>query len=85
MARHLPIIGDVRGIGLLVGVELVDAEGAPAVEVADRVLYEALERGLSFKTTMGSVLTLSPPLTVSREDLDLALDILRDCLAAESW
>ena len=85
MARHLPIIGDVRGIGLLVGVELVDAEGAPAVEVADRVLYEALERGLSFKTTMGSVLTLSPPLTVSHEDLDLALDILRDCLAAESW
>ena len=59
--------------------------GAPAVEVADRVLYEALERGLSFKTTMGSVLTLSPPLTVSREDLDLALDILGDCLAAVSW
>jgi 4-aminobutyrate aminotransferase len=69
----------------LVGVELVTPEGAPAIEQADRVLYKALGRGLSFKTTMGNVLTLSPPLTVSREDLDLAVGILGDCLAEETW
>jgi len=85
MAGHLRIIGDVRGAGLLVGVELVTPEGAPAIDEADRVLYAALERGLSFKTTMGSVLTLSPPLTISREDLALALRILGDSLAEVTW
>jgi 4-aminobutyrate aminotransferase len=85
MASGLRVVGNVRGVGLLLGVELVTSDGAPAVEEADRVLYAALARGLSFKTTMGSVLTLSPPLTVSREDLDLALRILEVCLAELSW
>ena len=84
-AGHLPVIGDVRGAGLLVGVELVTRQGAPAVAEADAVLYAALGRGLSFKTTMGSVLTLSPPLNVSREDLDLAVAILVDCLREVTW
>ena len=85
MASGLRVVGNVRGAGLLLGVELVTSDGAPAVEEADRVLYAALAMGLSFKTTMGSVLTLSPPLTVSREDLDLALGILEVCLAELSW
>ncbi len=82
---HLPVVGDVRGAGLLVGVELVTADGSPASDEADRVLYVALERGLSFKATMGSVLTLSPPLTVKREELELAVDILADCLEEVTW
>ena len=49
MAGRLPVIGDIRGAGLLVGVELITPDGAPAVDAADRVLYAALERGLSFK------------------------------------
>lgn len=85
MASGLPIIGNVRGAGLLVGVELVNPEGGAAIDEADRVLYAALERGLSFKVTMGSVLTLSPPLTVSRADLDLALGILERCLTEVTW
>ena len=84
-AAHLPVVGDVRGCGLLVGVELVTRQGAPALAEADAVLYAALRRGLSFKTTMGSVLTLSPPLNVSREDLDLAVAILADCLDEVTW
>jgi len=85
MAAHLPIVGDVRGAGLLVGVELVTPQGGPAIDEADRVFYAALRRGLSFKTTMGSVLTLSPPLTVSREELDLAVNTLGACLAEVTW
>jgi 4-aminobutyrate aminotransferase len=81
MAADLPVVVEVRGGGLLVGVELVTEEGAPAVELADRVLYAARERGLSFKTTMGSVLTLSAPLTISRTEIDLAVAILVECLA----
>jgi 4-aminobutyrate aminotransferase len=47
------------------------------------VLYRALSRGLSFKTTMGNVLTLTPPLITTRAQMDDALDILDECLAAE--
>ncbi len=85
IARRFPVVGNIRGVGLLVGVELVRRDAAPAVEAADQVMYAALERGLSFKTTAGSVLTLSPPLTISREDLDLAIGILESCLAELSW
>ncbi len=80
--RH-PLVGDVRGQGLLAGVELVtDRESKrPAESAADHVLYAALERGLSFKTTMGNVLTLTPPLTVTRADIDRAVGILDESLA----
>jgi 4-aminobutyrate aminotransferase len=48
------------------------------------VLYRALSRGLSFKTTMGNVLTLTPPLVTTLAQMDQALDILDDCLRAET-
>jgi len=81
--RH-PLIGDVRGRGLLMGIELVRdrASKEKASETADAVLYRALDSGLSFKTTMGNVLTLSPPLTIARAELDRALDIVEECIAA---
>ena len=75
-------IGEVRGQGLLIGVELVTADGAPAPRLAERVLYQALARGLSFKLTMQSVLTLSPPLIIRRDELDQALAILSESLDA---
>lgn len=81
-ARH-NLIGDVRGRGLLLGLELVSDRAAktPAAEAAERVLYAALSRGLSFKTTMGNVLTLTPPLITTREQMGQALDILDLCIA----
>lgn len=79
--RH-PLIGDVRGRGCLLGVELVRNRDTrePAPDEADAVLYEALTRGLSFKTTMGNVLTLTPPLIVTSTQMDRALDILDESL-----
>ncbi|GMV99374.1 MAG: aspartate aminotransferase family protein [Candidatus Hydrogenedentota bacterium] len=73
--RHA-IIGGVRGLGLLLGVELNRADGSRAVDEAERVMYACLERGLSFKTTMGNILTLTPPLTVTKAELDEAIGIL---------
>lgn len=84
MARS-PCVGDVRGRGLMVGVELVEdrATRQPARELAERVFYACLERGLSFKVSQGNVLTLSPPLVISKTDLDRALDIVEsEVLAA---
>ncbi len=80
-ARHR-LIGDVRGLGLLLGVELVTdrTTRAKATDQAEAVMYSALSRGLSFKVTMGNVLTLAPPLIITREELDRALSILDQCL-----
>jgi 4-aminobutyrate aminotransferase len=86
MKRRHRLIGDVRGRGLLIGVELVTDRDArtPANDAAERVLYRALSLGLSFKTTMGNVLTLTPPLVITRRQMDEALDILDRCLAEET-
>jgi 4-aminobutyrate aminotransferase len=77
-------VGDVRGRGLLLGLDLVQDRDskAPARAAAEQVLYHALSRGLSFKTTMGNVLTLTPPLTVTVAQMDQAIDILDEGLAA---
>jgi 4-aminobutyrate aminotransferase len=81
MARY-PIIGNVRGLGLLVGVELVNDRKTKerASYEAEQVMYRSLEMGLSFKLTMGNILTLTPALTITREEMDHALDILEECI-----
>ncbi len=82
MNRH-PLIGDVRGIGLFLGIELVKDRSSreKAIDEAEAVMYAALTRGLSFKLTMGNILTLTPPLTITGEELDRALDIIDKCIA----
>jgi len=82
MRRRIPAIGDVRGRGLLLGIELVEdrATKAPARDLAETVMYAALDAGLSFKTTMGNVLTLTPPLTVTEAEMLRALDIIEAAL-----
>ncbi len=78
LKSRIAAIGDVRGRGLLLGIELVrDRAGMePDNELAEATLYAALDRGLSFKTTMGNVLTLTPPLTVTEAQMLQALDII---------
>jgi 4-aminobutyrate aminotransferase len=79
------LVGDVRGRGLLIGAELVADRDTrePANDAAERVLYRALDRGLSFKTSMGNVLTLTPPLVTTEAQMDRALAILEECIAGE--
>ncbi len=78
LKQSVEYIGDVRGRGLLFGVDLVldrDAK-TPAIDEADRIMYACLEMGLSFKVSHGSFLTLTPPLTIDETELDAALTIL---------
>ncbi len=79
------MIGDVRGIGLCLGIELVRdrADKTPASDTADRVLYRALDKGLNFKLTQGNVITLTPPLNVAAAEMDAALAIVDDCIGEE--
>ena len=76
------IVGDIRGRGLMFGVEIVSDRAArtPDPERAERILYACLGEGLSFKNSAGNVLTLSPPLTISEDDLDRALSIVETAI-----
>jgi 4-aminobutyrate aminotransferase len=83
MQANCTAIGEVRGLGLLLGIELVlnRESKEKANDLAEAVLYCALNKGLSFKTTMGNILTLTPPLTISEVELQRALAIIASCLA----
>ncbi|HZR03509.1 MAG TPA: aspartate aminotransferase family protein [Burkholderiales bacterium] len=70
------LVSDVRGVGLLLGIELATADGMPARKEAEEVLYHCLSNGLSFKVGQGNVIVLAPPLVISSEDLASALDIV---------
>ena len=80
MHRKYSLIGDVRGVGLLWGIELVNNRTTKekATTEAEEIMYECLRNGLSFKVSKGNVLQLSPPLTIAREELERALEILNE-------
>lgn len=80
MQQRLPIIAEIRGLGLVLGVQLRHADGRPAADVAEKTMYASMRRGLSFKTTMGNILTLTPSLILSRAEMDTALEILEAAL-----
>lgn len=77
-----PIVGDVRGRGLMIGIELVKnkATREPAANLRDRAETLAFERGLMILGCGQTTLRLSPPLIVSEEEATVALDILEDTI-----
>ena len=84
-ASGCAIAGDVRGRGLMLGVDIVRDKSSrePDPDAAERIYYRCLGQGLSFKISAGSVLTLSPPLTISRGDLETALGIVTRAIEDE--
>lgn len=82
LASKHSIVGDVRGLGLMLGVELLHpGTRERASAEAERVMYAALARGLSFKLTMGNIMTLTPALTITDAEFDEAVAILDASLA----
>ena len=75
MCDRYSIVHEVRGLGLHLGIELRKA-GKPASDEADAILYHSLSNGLSYKVGGGCVLTLCPPMTISKQELDSALNIV---------
>ena len=88
LQKQFHCIGDIRGRGLLLGLEVVtDQETkAPAYELGTKIMDEAMQRGLSMNVVklpgMGGVFRIAPPLTVSAEEIDKALTIISDSMAA---
>lgn len=79
-------VGDVRGRGAMIGVELVRADRTPDPETAQRVAARCHEQGLMLLTagTYGNVIRLLPPLVISDDLLEEGLGILVKGLAASA-
>ncbi|MFC3693729.1 aspartate aminotransferase family protein [Chenggangzhangella methanolivorans] len=88
LKQRFDCVGDVRGRGLLLGLEIVLDRGAKTAgyELGAKISEEAMRRGLSMNIVklpgMGGVFRLAPPLTVSDGEIDLGLEILSDAIAA---
>ena len=77
-----PEIGEVRGKGLMVGVEFITKEGRPAPELVSALGKACLEKGLLLLScgTWKNVIRWIPPLVVSREEIDQAVELFREAL-----
>ncbi|TME00480.1 MAG: aspartate aminotransferase family protein, partial [Chloroflexi bacterium] len=79
--RRLDIVGDVRGLGLVAGVELVADKPTKrsfdvSVGAARRVWLEALANGVIVRPLTGDVLAMSPPFVISEQEIDRIVDVL---------
>jgi len=72
-------VQDVRGLGLLIGVEIAGNKG-DAIDRAERIMYASLRLGLNFKVSKGNILTFAPPLNVTEQELDQAWTIIEKAI-----
>jgi len=79
--RH-PSIGEVRGLGLMIGVEFVTDRSSkePAGEMRDAVVHRAFERGLLTLGCAKNVIRIAPPLSISQSEVDEGLLIFEEAL-----
>ncbi len=83
MKKRSGSIGEVRGLGLMIGVELVsDAAKTPAAGLAEEVRSELLKRGILVGVggINGNVVRIQPPLVISNEQIDVVLRELESVL-----
>jgi 4-aminobutyrate aminotransferase len=83
LQEELPVIGDVRGHGLAIGLELVtDSEtNTPDRRAAQQVVYRAWQLGAVVFYVGGNVLEITPPLVIDDHEVDLAVEILGSAIA----
>ena len=68
---NLSIVKEIRGLGLALAIEMIRPD------ISECILYECLSKGLSFKVSNGNVLTLTPPLTITDQEMDEAVFIIK--------
>jgi 4-aminobutyrate aminotransferase len=80
-ARH-PMVGDVRGQGLMIGIEIVKDKKtrAKAHDERERIVELAFERGVLYLGAGENSIRFAPPLIVTKEQADIALDVLEECI-----
>jgi 4-aminobutyrate aminotransferase len=82
MQERFEFIGDVRGLGLSIGVDLVTNRESRERNraAAAKICYRAWEKGLLLSFFSGSVLRIQPPLVISKEEMDKALDMIEESM-----
>ena len=79
LALKVPFISDIRGLGLMIGIEIVNAEGKPDAKLTNHLANVAQERGLLMRTSLygyGNVLKIRPALVMTQSEADEMMDIL---------
>jgi 4-aminobutyrate aminotransferase len=78
----LKLVGDVRGRGLMIGVDMVKDKATKEYGAAerDRIVEMAFERGVLFLGCGPSTVRICPPLVVTRDEADVAVDVLEECI-----
>jgi len=77
-------IGDVRGMGMMLGVEFVEDKKSnkPAPDLRDRIEVACFDRGLIILGCGNNSIRWSPPLILTKENVDVALEIFDEAIAA---
>ena len=80
--RKQALVGDVRGLGLMIGVELVSdkEKKTPAPAERDRVIELAFERGILLLGCGPNTIRIAPPLITTKEQAEIAVDVIEECL-----
>jgi len=85
LQEKYPVIGDVRGLGLMIGVEFIkDGKKTPAVEFRNSLMNSAFSRGLLLLGAGESSIRFAPPLVIKKEEIDTGLSIFEDCIKSLS-
>lgn len=82
---ELPIIGDVRGKGLMVAVELINADGSPAAEIIKEVIKALGKKGIVMTKCGASALRFAPPLIIKKEQVEEGVNIILAELRKHQW
>ena len=79
LKQQFPVIGNVAGKGLHIGVDLVTDRStkAPAVQYAETVMYDCFKQGIAFKVIEGNILTMRPSLVINKDHCDQIVDALK--------
>jgi 4-aminobutyrate aminotransferase len=83
--KKLPIIGDIRGKGLMVAVELINKDGSPASESIKSIIKEMGGKGIVLTKCGASALRFAPPLIITREQAGEGVDIIIEMLRKHQW
>jgi len=83
--KELPIIGDVRGKGLMVAVELVNRDGSPARQAIKDLIKEMGARGLALTKCGVSSVRIAPPLIITKDQADFGVDVITEVLRESQW
>ena len=85
MQEKYEIIGDVRGIGLMIGIEFVKSKKTkqPAIDLRNRILKQAFDNGLIMLGCGESTIRFIPAITIEKKNIEISLDIIEEIIKAE--